>query len=152
VTGRPVSVSRWDDIKGLKFGGIQGHRYAKLQPLIEAGLLHREDAMDQQGSLGKLCLGWVDFVVMSRSEYEHASLPKVCTVALTAWSMPDPDRFERRVLVVGPDDISAALLKAVGRAACQSSWLAALKAARVEAPRSTPETPASRPSAPEIAH
>lgn len=127
VFGRRAAVTRWEELRGLTLGGVQGHLYVRLDPLAAAGWLVREDAPDQFSSLGKLCLDRVDFALMSLSEYRHLPRPAVCTRPLVAVSLPDPMVFERRVLIAGSPAFTADLVQAIDRVVCHPVWLQALR-------------------------
>lgn len=58
----------FDDFDGLKFGGILGYVYKWFGFVIENGWVCWEDVFDYISNLKKLCLGWVDFVIISRLE------------------------------------------------------------------------------------
>lgn len=122
VTAHMASPKSWADLKGKTFGGIQGHIYKPLAALFERGDLRREDAHDHQSNLGRLCLGRVDVIIMSRSEYRSADVPTQCAQGLSAATMPEPDVFFRRVLVSGPESFVASVLRAVDTVACGPVW------------------------------
>jgi polar amino acid transport system substrate-binding protein len=122
VTRNMPAPKMWSDLRGRTLGGVLGHIYKPLTPLIERGDLRREDAADHISNVGRLCLGRVDFIVMSRSEYQSAELPGGCASSLTAVPMPDPDTFFRRVLVTGPEGYVASVMRAVDQVACGAAW------------------------------
>jgi len=126
VSVRPLKVSALDDLHGLKLGGVAGHIYRLLGPAIEQGRIEREDAVDHVGNLQKLCLGRVDFVVISRSELA-GTLPHVrCPQGFKPVAFPEPQVIVRRVLVRLPSDGTRAVLGAVAGVACSEPWAAAL--------------------------
>lgn len=127
VSLRPMKLASLDDLHGLKMGGIAGHIYRPLAPAIEAGRIEREDAADHVGNLHKLCLGRVDFVVISRSELAGTQPHVRCPQGLRPLAFPEPQVIVRRVLVRMPGDGDAkAVLDAVSEVACGAKWTAAL--------------------------
>jgi polar amino acid transport system substrate-binding protein len=122
VTRSMPAPKAWADLQGRTLGGVLGHIYRPLAPLIERGELQREDAADHVSNVGRLCLGRVDFIVMSRSEFQNANLPASCSAGLVAVSMPEPDVFSRAVLIAGPDSYVAQIRRAVEAVACSPAW------------------------------
>lgn len=133
VTHDMPAPKEWADLHGRTLGGVLGHIYRPLAPLIEHGDLKREDAADHVGNLGRLCLGRVDFIVMSRSEYQSAEVPATCVPHLAAVPMPDPDTFVRKVLVMGPDGYVARMMQAVNQVACSAAWQSEVAARKLHA-------------------
>lgn len=123
----------WADLHGRTLGGVLGHIYRPLAPLIEHGDLKREDAADHVSNLGRLCLGRVDFIVMSRSEYQSAVMPAPCASNLAAVPMPDPDTFVRKVLIVGPESYVDSVMRAVDHVACSAAWQGEMAARKLHA-------------------
>jgi polar amino acid transport system substrate-binding protein len=127
VSTRPLQVASLDDLHGLRFGGIAGHIYRALGPLVDDRRLEREDAVDHLANLKKLCLGRVDFIVISRSELAGTEPQAQCLQAFRPLAFPQPQIIVRRVLVRLPGDAEAQqLLDAVARVACGERWTAAL--------------------------
>jgi polar amino acid transport system substrate-binding protein len=122
VTRGMPAPKAWADLRGRTLGGVLGHIYRPLAPLIERGELQREDAADHVSNVGRLCLGRVDLIVMSRSEFQVANLPAGCSASLTAVSMPEPDVFSRAVLIAGPASYDAQIMQAVETVACGPAW------------------------------
>lgn len=122
VTRNMPAPRVWADLRGRTLGGILGHIYKPLTPLLERGDLRREDAADHVSNLGRLCLGRVDFIVMSRSEYQSAEMPGTCAASLLAVPMPEPDTFLRKVLITGPEGYVANVMRAVDHVACGAAW------------------------------
>jgi len=62
---------------GLKLGGIIGHRYAEIEPLLNSGQIVRDDAVSGEQSLRKLQHGRVDFCFLQASAlpYFRRTLP-----------------------------------------------------------------------------
>jgi polar amino acid transport system substrate-binding protein len=127
VSMRQLKPSSLTDLHGLKLGGIAGHIYRLLGPAIDDGKVRREDAPDHISNLRKLCLGRVDFVVISRSELA-GTLPHVnCAEPFRITAFPEPQVIVRRVLVRTPEGGSAKeLLAAVASVACGPQWIQAL--------------------------
>ncbi|WP_056877536.1 hypothetical protein [Pelomonas sp. Root1444] len=127
VSVRPLNVSSLDNLNGLKLGGIAGHVYRLLGPAIADGKVFREDAQDHISNLGKLCLGRVDFVVISKSELAGTRPHVSCPVSFRSTSFPEPQVVVRRVLVqMLNDDSSKEVLDAVAAVACSQPWIQAL--------------------------
>lgn len=132
VSVRPLRLSSLDDLQGLRLGGIAGHIYRTLVPLIDDGRLEREDAVDHISNLKKLCLGRIDVVVISRSELAGTEPLARCPRALRPIAFPEPQVIVRRVLVRIPDGAAVQLmLDAVAGVACSDRWGAALAAYRL---------------------
>lgn len=129
VSLRPLSLATLDGLSGLRFGGIAGHVYRTLAPLLEAGRIERDDAVDHVANLKKLCLGRVDFVVISRSELAGTAPLATCARPLRPQAFPSPQVIIRRVLVRLPGDGDTRLaLDTLARVACSDRWLNALPA------------------------
>jgi len=127
VAMQPLKLSSLDDLRGLRLGGISGHIYRHLGPLIDSGLITRDDAVDHIGNLRKLCLGRVDFVVISRSELAGTEPHARCSQRFKSTAFPQPQVILRRVLVRMPTDESSRLvLDAIAAVACGARWTAAL--------------------------
>lgn len=127
VSLRPLNMSSLKDLHGLKLGGIAGHIYRLLGPLIDEGKVLREDAPDHLSNLRKLCLGRVDFVVISRSELAGTTPHVSCPEAFRPIAFPEPQVIVRRVLVRMPSEGSARdVLDAVATVACGPQWMRAL--------------------------
>lgn len=129
VSVRPLAITSLDELSGLRFGAVAGHVYRLVGPLVEAGRVKRDDALDHVANLRKLCLGRVDFVVISRSELA-GTVPLVqCPVPLRPTAFPEPQVIVRRVAVRMADPRDAqAVLEALARVACSDRWLGALAA------------------------
>jgi polar amino acid transport system substrate-binding protein len=127
VAVRPLKVASLEQLEGLRFGGVAGHIYRSLGPLLDRGGLSREDAQDHIANLGKLCRGRVDFIVISKSELA-GTLPHVsCPQPFLPSAFPQPQVIVRRVLVRMPAETeSAEVLEAIARVACSEPWTGAL--------------------------
>jgi polar amino acid transport system substrate-binding protein len=127
VSVRPLNVSSLKELHGLRLGGIAGHIYRLLGPMVDEGKVLREDAPDHVSNLRKLCLGRVDFVVISRSELAGTTPHVPCVDAFRPTAFPEPQVIVRRVLVRMPNAESArAVLEAVAAVACGPQWSRAL--------------------------
>ncbi|HEU6454553.1 MAG TPA: hypothetical protein VN201_03730 [Roseateles sp.] len=123
VSVRDLKLSSLDDLDGLKLGGISGHVYKWLGPAIENGRVRREDAPDHISNLKKLCLGRVDFVIISRSELAGTQPQVSCAEPFRRVAFPEPQVIVRRVLVRMPDeDETKEALEAVASLACGPRW------------------------------
>jgi hypothetical protein len=132
VSMRPLKLTSLDDLRSLRLGGIAGHIYRTLEPLIDDGRMEREDAVDHIANLKKLCLGRVDVVVISRSELAGTEPLARCPQIFRPVAFPEPQVIVRRVLVRMPDAEGAqTLLDAVADVACGDRWVAALAAYRL---------------------
>lgn len=128
VSTRVLQLKAWADLEGLRLGGILGHVYRPLQSMIAGGRIRREDAVDQVANLGKLCRDRLDVLVMSQAEFLAAAPSVPCEKRYQTASMPDPDVFQRRVLVRTPDkDLARHLVSAIDAIACSSSWREAVR-------------------------
>jgi polar amino acid transport system substrate-binding protein len=127
VSVRPLALTSLDELSGLRFGAVAGHVYRLVGPLVDAGRVKRDDALDHVANLRKLCLGRVDFVVISRSELA-GTVPLVqCPVPLRPMAFPEPQVIVRRVAVRMADAADAqSVLEALARVACSDRWLGAL--------------------------
>lgn len=127
VSMRQLKPSSLTDLHGLKLGGIAGHIYRLLGPAIEEGKVRREDAPDHISNLRKLCLGRVDFVVISRSELAGTRPHVMCANPFRITAFPEPQVIVRRVLVRAPEEGAAKeLLTAVASVACGQQWIQTL--------------------------
>ncbi|MDR7336044.1 hypothetical protein [Roseateles asaccharophilus] len=132
VSVRPLKLSTLDDLRGLRLGGIAGHIYRQLVPLIDDGRLEREDAVDHIANLKKLCLGRIDVIVISRSELAGTEPLARCAHEYRPMAFPEPQVIVRRVLVRMPGHEGAQpLLGAIASVACGDRWGAALAAYRL---------------------
>lgn len=127
VSMRPLKPSVVGDLQGLRLGGVAGHVYRVLDPFIEAGRIEREDAVDHIANLKKLCLGRVDFVVISKSELAGTEPHARCAQPFLSQAFPEPQLIVRRVLVRMPDDDQTQdLLSAIATVACSDRWAISL--------------------------
>ncbi len=128
VSLRPLPMSSPEDLVGMRFGAIAGHIYRVLGPYVEARKIKREDAPDHVSNLKKLCLGRVDFVVMSRSELAGSGELAGCLQPFKWRSFPEPQVIVRRVVIRVPDArVTDRLLAATEAVACSPAWHAALQ-------------------------
>jgi polar amino acid transport system substrate-binding protein len=128
VSIRPLELTTLRDLSGLRLGGLGGHIYRLLAPLLDSGTIQREDAADHVANLKKLCLGRVDFLVMSRSEFAGSVRLTSCPKPFASRSFPERQLIQRRVLVRLPDERRARrLLDATAQVACSAPWLKALE-------------------------
>lgn len=129
VSLRPLDISSLNDLHGLKFGGVAGHIYRLLGTLVENGQVQREDAPDHISNLRKLCLGRVDFVVISKSEFAGTTPHVSCPEAFRPTAFPEPQLIVRRVLVrIAKNEDAREVLDAVAKVACGRHWTEALAA------------------------
>lgn len=129
VSVQPLKLSALEDLNGLRLGGIAGHIYGQLAVAIQEGRVEREDAVDHVSNLNKLCLGRVDFVIISRSELAGTHPLVKCAQGLRPMAFPDPQVIVRRVLVRMPGGAgSREVLGAVAEVACGEPWTNALAA------------------------
>jgi len=127
VSMRPLKPSTLEELHGLRLGGIAGHIYRPLGPAIEAGQVQREDAADHISNLRKLCLGRVDFVIISRAELAGTRPHVQCAEPFRPAAFPEPQVIVRRVLVRLPDGAAASeVLDAIAGVACAPEWLQTL--------------------------
>lgn len=127
VSMRPLNLSSIPDLHGMRLGGIAGHVYRLLESSIEAGEIRREDAPDHLSNLRKLCLGRIDFVIISRSELAGTQPHVACTEPFRSTAFPDPQVIVRRVLVrMSNLDEAQEVLDAVASVACGPDWTQAL--------------------------
>jgi polar amino acid transport system substrate-binding protein len=140
ISPRKTTFDQWSDFTGLTQGGIDGHIYEWMDPLRAAGKLHRDDAPDHHSNLAKLCLGRVNFIVMSQSEFRHTRRPDVCLQQLFVHPLPTSAVIERRVLVAGPAADVQAILRAVDQIACHVDWVREVKAQGLEPTRCTSDS------------
>lgn len=128
VSLRPFRMASPEDLAGMRFGAIAGHIYRVLAPYVEAQKIKREDAPDHISNLKKLCLGRVDFVVMSRSELAGSSELAGCAQPFRWRSFPEPQVIVRRVVVrVSDERVTDHLLAATEAVACSQAWQSALR-------------------------
>lgn len=127
VSMRPLNLSSLRDLHGLRLGGIAGHVYRLLEPSIESGKIRREDAPDHLSNLRKLCLGRIDFVIISRSELAGTQPHVACAAPFRPAAFPEPQVVVRRVLVRMPrGEDEQHVLDAVTNVACGPDWEQAL--------------------------
>lgn len=67
LKSRPVEFNSPSSLRGLKLGGVAGHRYPDVEAMIDAGELTREDAINTEQNLRKLLRGRVDVIFLSAS-------------------------------------------------------------------------------------
>lgn len=127
VSARRLQLTSLSDLDGLRMGAISGHVYRVLGPRIAEQRIEREDAPDHVSNLKKLCLGRVDFAVMSRSEFNGSIELARCQLVLQPTSFPEPQLIVRRVLVRLPDAQGPQVLDAVRAVGCSDAWRTALR-------------------------
>jgi polar amino acid transport system substrate-binding protein len=99
---KPVEFSNPDALAGLKLGGVAGHTYVGIDPLVASGKISREDAPGEVVNLKKVAAGRVDFMLMSEAGARF--LAKTESLADQIHFSANPQsRYDRKVFVAGPD-------------------------------------------------
>jgi polar amino acid transport system substrate-binding protein len=69
-SGHKVEYSGPESLKGMRFGGVLGHRYDGLDELFGKDIL-REDVPSESFNLIKVALGRIDVTIMPNSSYRY---------------------------------------------------------------------------------
>jgi len=67
----PFEYTGLDSLIGLTIGGIRGHYYVGLEPLIKQGLVYRDDVSRVTQNLKKATSGRVDLSIINRSFLQY---------------------------------------------------------------------------------
>lgn len=125
-----------DDLKGLRFGGVLGNRYAGIERLAEQGLIRRDDANGPVSSLRKLCAGRIDFTQLSRSVFDALAESSGCATRLRHLPLAESAVFERRIGVGRRNRaLFEALQRLVAEMPCDPDWQAIVARYQLVAPR-----------------
>lgn len=68
---RPVDFRGPESLLGKTLGGVLGHRYADVEPLVLQGRVRREDVNDEQANLHKLAMHRVDVAFLPESSHAY---------------------------------------------------------------------------------
>lgn len=129
LKSRPVPYEGPASLKGLRLGGVAGHVYVDIDPLVERHELLRDDATDTGKNLRKLLLGRVDVIFLSRSgmPWWQARLPELESQLYVA---PQPRaRFQRRMLLSPQIEVGlrAAILAEIETMPRDATWQEAMR-------------------------
>lgn len=135
LRSRPVDYQGPASLKGLRLGGVFGHVYAEVDPLVETGEIQRVDSFSQDANLRMLLMGRVDAVFVSRSGLAgwRQRLPGFEQRVQTA-AQPRM-RYQRHLMLspLVPEAQSQRLLQTVAGLAQDPSWRAVLQQHGVDA-------------------
>jgi len=67
----PFEYTGFDSLTGLTIGGIRGHYYVGLEPLIKQGLVYRDDVSRVTQNLKKATSGRVNLSIINRSFLQY---------------------------------------------------------------------------------
>nr|WP_316638408.1 hypothetical protein [uncultured Roseateles sp.] len=129
LKSKPVLFDGPASLKGLRLGGVAGHVYVDIDPLVKRGELLRDDATDTGKNLRKLLLGRVDVIFLSRSgmPWWQSLMPEMEAQLFVA---PQPRaRFQRRMLLSPQIDagLRAALLTEIEAMPHDPAWQEAMR-------------------------
>ena len=68
---RPVEYRGPESLMNINLGGILGHRYIEIEALVSAGKISRVDVVSEFQNVGKLLLGRIDAMFISRSSMNY---------------------------------------------------------------------------------
>lgn len=119
---KPVEFSGPDSLSGLKLGGVSGHKYAGIDPLVESGKVTREDANSELINLKKVAAGRVDVTLMAESGARYMAKKEGLSDQIHFSANPH-SKYERRVFVAGGDSkLAEFVTAAVNGLASDPEW------------------------------
>lgn len=119
---KPVEYTGPDALSGLKLGGVAGHKYAGVDPLVEAGKITREDANSELVNLKKVAAGRVDVTLMAESGARYMAKKEGVADQIHFSGTPH-SKYERRVFVSGNDaKLADYVTKTVNGLAADPEW------------------------------
>lgn len=135
LRSRPVDYHGPASLKGLRLGGVFGHVYAEVDPLVAAGEIQRVDSFSQEANLRMLMMGRVHAVFVSRSGLAgwRQRLPGF-EQSVQAAAQPRM-RYQRHLMLSPrvPEAQSQRLLQTVAELAQDPAWRAVLQQHGVDA-------------------
>lgn len=136
ATARPTRLQGLEDLKGLRFGGVLGHRYQGFDEMVATGLLLKENAGSAQASLRQLCLGRVDFTQMSRAMFDALAPESGCAERLVHQPVPNSTPFGRRIMTgrAAHPELAVRIHEAVEQMPCDRQWRSVVASYRITLP------------------
>jgi polar amino acid transport system substrate-binding protein len=129
-----AKVDRFEDLAGLRFGGVLGYLYDGFDKMVAAGLLAKEHAGSTQASLRQLCLGRVDFTQMSRVMFEALATESGCGERLVGQPVPQSAPFGRRIMTARSlPELAGRISDAVEQMPCDREWRRVAASYRINA-------------------
>lgn len=101
LASRKLEYSGPDALKGLKFGGVKGNRYAGLDERFGKDIV-REDVTEELSNIRKIAAGKVDVTIMASSTYRYLlkQMGKDNAAKNNLYTSTKPHaQFERQLLV-----------------------------------------------------
>lgn len=96
---QPLRYEGPDSLVGLRVGLPTGYYYYGVDELVKAGRIERDDAVSEGANLGKLMLGRVDAIIISRPTLDYYLRHHADWSGRFYVAAKPHDRFDRFVLV-----------------------------------------------------
>ncbi len=126
-TAKPVEFAGPDSLAGLKLGGVAGHKYPGVDPLVEAGKIAREDANSELINLKKVAAGRIDVTIMAESGARFIAKQEGLA-AQVHFSTSPHSQYERHVFVAGSDaKLAAFVTGTINAMAGDPAWQSVVK-------------------------
>lgn len=124
---RPVEYQGPQSLRGLRFGGVNGHLYEEIDELAKQQALSREDADDERLNLAKLSMRRIDVTLLPQSLYRY--LQRHHSKSLDAlYVAAQPHSVFVKQILISPSrpDIAKALQPVLSRMTSDAAWQAIL--------------------------
>ncbi len=97
---KKLSIQTSEDLKGLRFSAIAGHRNIHLEDKFKNGTIKKLDASSEENCLRQVLSGHSDFTQMNQSQFDYLmSTPEFAKAPLKFTFLKEEAPFERRILV-----------------------------------------------------
>ena len=137
VSKKPIDYNSSKSLIGLRFGGILGHRYLDIEPLIDGKKIVRQDTKDLEANLRKLDLERIDFTFIPKSTWEYLRTKESNPFGHLITAKRAREIYELRLLVhLGDPKLEDFLAQAIQQLARDSEWQRAIQTYSYAEPKS----------------
>lgn len=96
---KSLNLKRLSDLKGMRFSSVRGYRYYKLDDMLLAGTISKQEANDEETSLRQVLIGRADFTQMNRLFFASLSeREEFKKDYFNALKVPEEPIFNRHIL------------------------------------------------------
>jgi polar amino acid transport system substrate-binding protein len=129
------SITRLEQLKGRSLGAVRGNHYGKLDPMLAAGTVTRQDNSTHRANLLKLMVGRIDFTYVNRLVYAELINEAPLAANLVAIREPEAAPYARRILVGrGDPELAKKIDEALAYLPCSRQWQALARAHAIVLP------------------
>lgn len=111
ISKKPIAYTGPTSLIGMRLGGILGHRYVEIEPLIATRQIIREDTVSQVSNFKRLDANRIDFTFCPKSSWEYWKAEQSETVKKLTPASKVRSLYDRRLLVSRSDPDLAEFLK-----------------------------------------